>query len=70
MKKPEPTILTQALRQSRSAIAGTAVFSMFINLLMLAGPIYMLQVYDRILVNQSSATLGCSPKPGSRAWTT
>ncbi len=36
---------------------GTAVFSMFINLLMLAGPIYMLQVYDRVLPSKSIETL-------------
>lgn len=36
---------------------GTAIFSMFINLLMLAGPIYMLQVYDRVLPSKSIETL-------------
>lgn len=36
---------------------GTAFFSMFINLLMLAGPIYMLQVYDRVLPSKSIETL-------------
>ena len=33
------------------------VFSMFVNLLMLTGPIYMLQVYDRVLASRSVATL-------------
>ncbi len=32
-------------------------FSMFINLLMLTGPLYMLQVYDRVLSSQSVPTL-------------
>ncbi len=32
-------------------------FSLFTNLLMLAIPLYMLQIYDRVLPSQSSATL-------------
>lgn len=57
MNTSAPTILTEAVRRSRPAIAGTAFFSMFINLLMLAGPIYMLQVYDRVLPSKSIETL-------------
>ena len=57
MKKPTPTILVAALKHSRSGIVGTAFFSLFINLLMLAGPIYMLQVYDRVLPSKSIETL-------------
>ena len=34
-----------------------ALFSTFVNLLMLTGPIYMLQIYDRVLGSQSEATL-------------
>ena len=34
-----------------------AVFSFFVNLLMLTGPLYMLQVYDRVLGSRSEATL-------------
>jgi ATP-binding cassette subfamily C protein len=33
------------------------LFSVVINLLMLTGPLYMLQVYDRVLGSQSEATL-------------
>ena len=33
------------------------VFSIFVNLLMLTGPLYMLQVYDRVLGSQSEETL-------------
>ena len=33
------------------------LFSMFANLLMLTGPIYMLQVYDRVLGSKSEETL-------------
>jgi ATP-binding cassette, subfamily C, bacterial len=32
-------------------------FSLFVNLLMLTGPLYMLQVYDRVLGSRSEATL-------------
>ncbi len=34
-----------------------AFFSLFTNILMLAIPLYMLQIYDRVLPSQSSATL-------------
>jgi PrtD family type I secretion system ABC transporter len=33
------------------------LFGAFVNLLMLAGPLYMLQVYDRVLSSRSEATL-------------
>ena len=33
------------------------IFSVFVNLLMLTGPIYMLQVYDRVLGSRSEETL-------------
>jgi PrtD family type I secretion system ABC transporter len=35
----------------------TAAFSAFINLLMLVSPLYMMQVYDRVLHSKSEATL-------------
>ncbi len=34
-----------------------AIFSFFVNLLMLTGPIFMLQVYDRVLGSRSQETL-------------
>jgi ATP-binding cassette, subfamily C, bacterial len=34
-----------------------AVFSAFVNLLMLTGPLYMLQIYDRVLPSRSEPTL-------------
>lgn len=57
MKRPEPTPLKQAMRASRPPLIMTGVFSLFINLLMLAGPLYMLQVYDRVLPSGSIDTL-------------
>ncbi|MDQ0315950.1 type I secretion system permease/ATPase [Amorphus orientalis] len=38
-------------------MAAVAVFSAVVNLLMLAGPLYMLQVYDRVLTSRSVPTL-------------
>ncbi|MFW8594153.1 type I secretion system permease/ATPase [Cribrihabitans neustonicus] len=44
-------------RQSRGLYWFTAIFSFFVNLLMLTGPLYMMQVYDRVLGSRSEATL-------------
>jgi ATP-binding cassette subfamily C protein len=41
----------------RGLLAATFFFSVFTNLLMLTGPIYMLQVYDRVLGSRSEETL-------------
>jgi len=44
-------------RESRMYYWAVAVFSFFVNLLMLTGPLHMLQVYDRVLGSRSEATL-------------
>src|SRR5499427_10934850 len=49
--------LAAALRDCRSAFWSVAVFSAVVNILMLAGPLYMLQVYDRVLSSRSVPTL-------------
>lgn len=51
------TELKEALTRCRSAFIGIAVFSGVINMLMLTGPLYMLQVYDRVLLSRSMSTL-------------
>lgn len=51
------TELGEALARCRRAFIGIAVFSGVINLLMLTGPLYMLQVYDRVLLSRSMSTL-------------
>lgn len=38
-------------------ILAAALFTVFVNLLMLAGPLFMLQVYDRVLTSGSEETL-------------
>jgi PrtD family type I secretion system ABC transporter len=49
--------LRDGLKRSRSLFLIVALFSVFANLLMLTGPLFMLQVYDRVLASQSEATL-------------
>jgi len=49
--------LQAARRQSRGLYWAVGLFSFFANMLMLTGPLYMLQVYDRVLGSRSEATL-------------
>lgn len=53
----QPNSLQQAYRKYRGAFAATLIFSMFTNLLMFVGPMYMLQIYDRVLASRSETTL-------------
>ncbi|MDX5360897.1 MAG: type I secretion system permease/ATPase [Alphaproteobacteria bacterium] len=49
--------VSAGLKTLKSAFLATAGFSMVINLLMLVSPIYMMQIYDRVLTSQSGETL-------------
>lgn len=49
--------LHAALRANRWFFITTFVFSFFVNALMLTGPLFMLQVYDRVLGSRSEETL-------------
>ncbi len=49
--------LRGALTESRGSFVATGVFSLIINLLMLTAPLYMLQIYDRVLASRSESTL-------------
>ncbi len=49
--------LRAARAESRSLYWAVGLFSLFANLLMLTGPMYMLQVYDRVLGSRSEETL-------------
>ena len=52
-----PTPLNRAMQQTRPAIIIAVIFSFFINILALVSPLYMLQVYDRVLSSRSVMTL-------------
>ena len=56
-RKKQKSELRQALGACRGGFAMAAVFSFFINLLNLVSPLYMLQVYDRVLNSHSTNTL-------------
>ena len=49
--------LRKVRQRSRMLYWSVALFSLFANLLMLTGPLYMLQVYDRVLGSGSEETL-------------
>ncbi|MEZ5892053.1 MAG: type I secretion system permease/ATPase [Parvularculaceae bacterium] len=56
-KKVRDPNLDAALDAAKPAAVAAAVLSFFVNLLMLTGPLYMLQIYDRVLGSRSSETL-------------
>jgi PrtD family type I secretion system ABC transporter len=49
--------LAEAVLASRRPFLATGLFSIVINVLMLAGPLFMLQVYDRVMTSGSIPTL-------------
>lgn len=49
--------LSEALLTCRNALVGIGVMSLVINLLFLTGPLFMLQIYDRVLTSRSVPTL-------------
>lgn len=57
LNSSDRTILKTALVETRSIFYAAGFFSLFINLLMLVGPLYMLQIYDRVLTSGSIPTL-------------
>lgn len=57
MSKSDKAPVTTALRQARMSFIGVAIFSFAVNLFMLTGPLFMLQVYDRVLTSRSIPTL-------------
>lgn len=57
MLSPGHQELRRTERQTRGLFVAALIFAVFINLLMLTGPLYMMQVYDRVLGSRSEPTL-------------
>ena len=55
--KPKNDEIRAAIGSFKSAFFTVALFSMFLNVLALSPSIYMLQVYDRVLVSRNITTL-------------
>jgi len=51
------SLMREALGSCRRGFIDVGLFSLFINLLMLVPPLYMLQVYDRVIASRSQETL-------------
>ena len=57
MRQRQANELRNALGTCRGAFTATIIFSLFVNLLMFVAPLYMLQIYDRVLASRSESTL-------------
>lgn len=53
----EPTVLEQAMRTARPAFGFAIFLSFFINVLALVAPVYMMQIYDRVIMSRNMTTL-------------
>lgn len=49
--------IRKALSKSKASFLGVGLFSCAVNVLMLTGPLFMLQIYDRVLSSRSVPTL-------------
>ena len=56
-EKKKSSELKEAILKSKKAFLIAGLFSLFINILMLVPPLYMLQLYDRVLASRSEDTL-------------
>ena len=56
-KKPKDSELKSSIFKLKKYFIIVGVFSFFINMLMLVPPLYMLQLYDRVLSSRSEGTL-------------
>jgi PrtD family type I secretion system ABC transporter len=57
MKEKTTTPIGDAFKNCRFVLLAVAVVSLFVNVLMLTVPLYMLQIYGRVLVSRSHETL-------------
>lgn len=56
-RRQGPNPVSSAFAPIRAAFLGVGLVSLLINMLMLTGPLFMLQVYDRVLASGSVPTL-------------
>ena len=56
-KLKKDNLLTRGIREVRPAFVSAIIFSFFINILAFVGPLYMLQIYDRVLSSRNFYTL-------------
>ncbi len=57
MQTNQPVSVHNLLKACYTAFAACGVFSFFVNLLMLTMPLFMFQVFDRVLASRSETTL-------------
>jgi len=57
VERKSETVLGKAIGSLRSAFIDVGVFSFAITCLMLTSPLYMMQIYDRVLASRSEPTL-------------
>lgn len=57
MQQKKQNLLTPAFGAIRKGFITAIIFSFFINLLAFVGPLYMLQIYDRVLGSRNVGTL-------------
>ena len=57
MRARDPVTVNSLLKACYTAFAACALFSFFVNLLMLTMPLFMFQVFDRVLASRSESTL-------------
>jgi len=57
VEEGQPTPLDHALREARRGLLVVAALSLFLNLLALTSPLYMFQVFDRVLASGRVETL-------------
>jgi len=55
--KLDTDIVQSAITKAKRSMLGVFVFTFVVNLLLLTSPLFMLQVYDRVLISQSGSTL-------------
>jgi ATP-binding cassette, subfamily C, bacterial len=53
----DQTVLSSGIRATAPVFMTAVIFSFFINLLLFVSPLYMLQIYDRVIMTRNEVTL-------------